>query len=295
MRTIAIIDGISTSIISESQYESLCAILPEGRHDGIKGIQHGVFRVEIDSNDPRLNVVLGALHQAGLKPWKNRFRKKDKTTEYTYFLRRAYSIDELDNSELLRLHPTKNILAFTEAAAGELEVQVACLRDAKSWDFATAMGQRVVVSNRVKQLLEALNLIGIAFRSTVPVRGGYGELGTAYSWSQIGDPWWELTSSIELSRVSPKCDLRDNKGRKVLADFSNGCFLHEPPYVLGELRYRQRDIIALGPFGLARTKERWGSRPGPDDRWLIASHEFYRFCREHKLKCEWIPVHIDDD
>jgi hypothetical protein len=106
--------------------------------------------------------------------------------------------------------------------------------------------------------------------------------------------WWELTSDFELPPLSPAMDLRDNNGNPIArGEVSNGCHRYEGLYIHPELHYRAEDLETMKPCDLAWTAESFGGVPSADARVLIASNRFYRFCVDHALKTEWVPVRID--
>jgi hypothetical protein len=49
----------------------------------------------------------------------------------------------------------------------------------------------------------------------------------------------------------------------------------------------------LGEFGVALTHETFGIKPHDSGRKLIVSHRFYRFIRDNKIKCNFVPVRLD--
>ncbi len=81
-------------------------------------------------------------------------------------------------------------------------------------------------------------------------------------------------------------------GESLLPGSTEFCGFLEGNYVRPELHYLQSDVERFPDFDLACTFERFAW--SPLNRCLIASQRFYRFCVDNDIKCDWIPVRIDE-
>jgi len=106
---------------------------------------------------------------------------------------------------------------------------------------------------------------------------------------------WELTSEFVLPPLNNASLLFNNDGQPFDGDYDKGCFLVEGCYWPGELHYKRSTLQTVGPFDLARTHERFGNKDSVSFPRLIASRNFYDFCKNQKLNLDWWPVRVDPD
>jgi hypothetical protein len=230
-----------------------------------------------------------------------------KGREYSVVIDREYDESDLSPCEYL-------ILSSPGFADADPPLHNGCLRIlmkpsggsafSSHYDFQSVVpwpGTRVV-SDRVRKLLEDSGLKRVVFKPTFVIPAGKRPSSdiSALPWDGFGDPWWELTSELTMPKLSPRAILLNNKGQRIADDFSDGCFLREgidsldalinPP----EPTYRRSDIEALGEFDVAVMFEPMGGHPLASHHPLIVSNRFYRFCRKHKLKVNFVPVRIHD-
>ena len=294
------VSGLSESNAGTSLLAELKRIYPEGR------IRH-YFKSNLVLDDPRTEKILTLLNEAGWKPWSG-FRDRRDHEEFKLSLHREYDASDLADSSYLELkspeylfhndssgNPVYAIEGGMRDRCGQIQLDHRCLRDAVDVAAASIDGNWPVIPNRVRELFQSSGLSGVAFRPTVAIEKNDGII-FKLDWSEIGAPWWELTSDIVLPPVSPSMDLRDEKGQAVkpgdllgLYGRVEGFFAHP------ELHYRAADLKSLKPFDLAHTFEPFSVSKNPADRPLIASNRFYDLCAKHDLRINWIPVRIDPD
>ena len=143
----------------------------------------------------------------------------------------------------------------------------------------------IVVSNKVRQLLESGQLIGLQFGEVV-LKGK--------SVHASAEPFWELQSSLVLPKMANVHQFI-HPGRTepepFQGDYSKIIMLNDPPFNKGEVHYRQKDLAALGAFDIARTFENY-VEPHPA---LVISQRLYQHCLQHKINLSVDPVRIDPD
>jgi hypothetical protein len=210
--------------------------------------------------------------------------------EYWLMLDREYCRSDYEQSELLVPSPhARADLADRdlELADGLLHLEPHNLR--RKWAMADACGWWVVVRKHVRDALQASGLKGLAFR---PAKVN----SETHEWSE--DEFWELASTVTLPPLSPRCTLVHNDGSPFTGDLSRGCQLVEGFYRPAEFHYRRADLPDLASFDCARTHEQFPiARPNETRTFhkLVVSQRFYRFCRQQKFACDWIPVRIDPE
>jgi hypothetical protein len=141
----------------------------------------------------------------------------------------------------------------------------------------------IIVSNKVRKLLETQDFKGLEFGEVV-LKGK--------SIHAAKEPFWELKSSITLPVMANK-DQFIHPGMDApepfQGNFSNIIMLHDPPYRTGEVHYRKTELAPMLPFDVARTFENF-IEPHPA---LIVSQRLYQFCLKHKIPLNVQPVRID--
>lgn len=231
--------------------------------------------------------------------------------EFSLELRRSYDKSDWEPAEFLQ--PRPKLLIDDDSGRSMTGVVLVQPRILKcNLTVAQADWPAIVVSEKLKsQILEG-GMQHIMFRPVGII--GKPEEGYAQSWyrlttsearekaksatiTKFAEGLWELSSDLVLPRLSPQCQLQDEKGNPVRDDFSTGTFLREDFYKPPELHYTRGSIQNAGPFDLALTYEPL-SGWYPTWQWyrhLVASKRFYEFCKARKLKMDWIPVRIDPD
>lgn len=286
---------VPASEVGEEVARKLDAILPP------TGVMY------LPTDDPRVAQALFILERAGCKPWMPADGKyPSPPNEFLVAYERVYEEGDFIGSQFVEVHPD---YLFKDSAprqlgggrtaleAGRLlELGVTHLSNSCDCAFTEAGYYGFVVPDRVRRLLEGGGLGGISFRDTVPLVPG-GLAGRPVPWSEVGEPWWELTSTLVMPPVSPTMDLRDPDTRQRMSpgETANGCYRYDGLYRPVELHYRVQDVQSMSPFDLAHTAESFSGRARPDplQRSLVASKRFYDFCRENSLQIGWVPVRIE--
>lgn len=264
--------------------------------DRLRGIQPidprlTLFDLRLPEDDPRTVNVLRELENAGLRPWLDVFRPREKRQEYSIYRYREY--DDRDHSccNALRLEPQDEVSGVLRNESGLVRLGPRGL-DSRI-DIARTEGSAIVVPDRVRGLLETRSLRGLRFCPTVLYdRRELERQSVRWGSKEFPEPWWELTSELTLPPMSPAVVKTTPKGDPVPRDFQGMLMLREPPFTGVEFHYLKSDLRRFGDFDLAQTFERFGTQP--DDRWLVASKRFYEFCKANKIKCGWVPVRIDE-
>jgi hypothetical protein len=256
-----------------------------------------------DSDD--LKNLLQCLHEAGLSEHDG-FGRCDRTKQYRIVANREYAAEELAQVPLLALdwaNAKPYILDAGRNPLGLLAIEPKYLPRCPQPKIHTTE-TAYVVPDPVRHLIEHAGLQRVAFKPTVLTPRMSD--GPYVSWESAKlEPWWELTSDKWMPPLSISNDLRflgtdepltekDRNGR----NYGRGIYLREGVYRRPESRYRRNDLQQMLPMDLcdlARTYEPFGHWADSDRRYLIASQRFYRFCVEHDLGGEWVPVRIDPD
>lgn len=151
----------------------------------------------------------------------------------------------------------------------------------------------MVLSDRARRLLEPEGLVGMTLRPVYAMarRRTTGER-VAIPWSQIGEPRWELRSSIKLPPLSPNVALTAQDGTPFVGYERQRLELRDPPFTDVILRYRDRDLSQVEPFDVGMTHEHFGKPPCGER--LIVSQRVYQLFQKHNIKARWTPVVIED-
>ncbi|MCW5768312.1 MAG: hypothetical protein KIT19_06485 [Phycisphaeraceae bacterium] len=159
--------------------------------------------------------------------------------------------------------------------------------------LATGVKARIV-STPLRAELEAQGFAGMTFRPTRVVKGELLAELQEVPWDKVGcEPYWELTSSIVLPPLSPRCLLMNEKGERVREEsWSKRAYLMEDQFPAGEFHYRRGDLAGIPPFDVAQTRE---PLVAGSDQNLVLSRRVYDFINTRRLKCMWLPVYVDDD
>ncbi|MBI3919823.1 MAG: hypothetical protein HY318_00290 [Armatimonadetes bacterium] len=274
MKAIAKIGPIAEYLIDPQILEELGEILPEG-------VQGDTFECELPDEDPCHAAIIDCLEQWAFEPepWWEVDDDLGELNLYPYVIQRHYEAADFGNSAYLQPRPTVSFGNKT-SPPGILHLQADSI---PSGEDIGIMRSYIVVSDRLKGLIERAGLKGFVFRETrIHGRERTGLRGE----------YWELTSDLILPAVAPPCTVLDALGEPFAGDYEYGCYLHEGRYQPPELHYLASEVESLGAFDFAITNERFG----PDDHaqhHLVTSQRFYQFCVENALKVDWVPVRVD--
>lgn len=291
MRTITRIPGIFRSDASEEVFDDLARIYPEG-------LQGQTFSFALPADDPRTVQIVERLNRAGLRPWTDTFRERQKGIEYAVQLDREYDAADLAACDFLELRPPPeacNYGAISRGESGDVIIPEQQMPSGKP-DFLFGHTYWYFVPARVKDVLSMGNLKGVKFRPTyyAPL-DMTAEDTDATIRSRHGIPYWELDSDRTLPPLSPSMSLVDARGNASSPGVAGPCRPYDGLYIRPELHYRADDLAKTGQFDLARAHERFNAFGGPGDRPLIASRRFFEFCNERCLRTGWVPVRVDPD
>ncbi len=250
-------------------FDAIVRLKPESYRGG------GSFHLETQPGDETaartVNEIVTLCEQSGLK--KN---SHGTVGAYTHQVHFHYEPSDLQGAPLLHLWTQKRmfkglnsdqrderghvVLPATEA---QPTVKIASIWP-KPW---------IVVSDAVRQMLEAGGLAGLKFDG-VSIEG--------HSIHAAPTPFWELRSSVTLPKMI-------NSFPDTSVNFDHVRYLIHGSY--GEPHYRESEIQPLGSFDIAHTFERLsGGEPG-----LIVSQRFYQLCLKNKILLESRPARIDPD
>jgi hypothetical protein len=258
------------------------------------GFEGAAFVAILASEDPQRKKLESCLQDRGYSPHALGARWND-ASEYLVEIRRIYDAADLGAAAFLQLLSNTPLEPAEPRRQenGMAPVRPSRIRGKNNAIIHQAHGV-ALVSNDIREKLETQSFRGIHFReSTVCIK--LGPPARFQTWDEYRKPpWWELASSIVLPPVSPSMTLVKMGEKPVTRGSAEPCAFREGRFVIPELHYRRSDLCAFPAFDLAFTFERHGSVP-PYERHLIASQRFYRFCIDHNIKCDWIPVRIDDE
>lgn len=284
--------GLPEMHLGKELFEALCAIVPEGRviNKGPMGFVSQSFRVKVRLDDVRYTKVIKVLEEHGWTPRVDGWRPRGPKQYWLRYLRQ-YSRRDIAEAELLLLHPRAYCEGLYRTEDGLIKLDADKLR--RRAHIAHATPEWIVVSDRARRLIEEAGMRHVVFRPTVAVSYRHVK-EKVIQWERLGGPWWELSSSYVLPRLSPTVELRDRFGNPHDGDDAKGYYIHEGLFLRPELHYRRADIPATLAFDVACTHECFGM-PTPDDRLKVCSPRFAAFCLSHKLTTGWVPVRIDPD
>lgn len=248
------------------------------------------WELYLPEDHPSISRAIAIMHNAGLKEWHFCGMSKSWHEGKEFSLRRVRKYDPEDLASAPFLEITADYLnehIWTSFETGLIEIQRITAVKGKDREILSPFGgngQGLIVSDAVRRDIErGLSAPEIEF---LPV--------DFKAKTKTPDPpvWWELTSRVTLPPVAPGLVLLDNKDRPVPRGHKGFTQIWEPPFAPRELHYIRSELEAVGGFTLARTYEKTGHRE--NDRCLIASQRFYRFCLENDIRCGWVPVRIDE-
>ena len=261
-------------------YRFACALAPSSvRVDDIK--------IEALRGEPLKRVRIAFLIAVCRSLWLKRSKFGEPGT-YGYVVDREYERADLRTCELLC------VLGFEERDwqyeekrddDGYLVLQAHSV--SRLLDFGQVK-HRVVVSERACRLIENEGFERPVFKE-VRIEGGHLE--------RLIPPCWELRASAVLPKVANTKRLMcygmgpTGKVEPFKGDYSRIVFIDDPPFALGEIHYRRRDLQTLGRFDIAQTFEHlWVPQ-----RSLVISRRFYEFLASRGEPILVRPVRIDDN
>lgn len=279
--------------IGKDRYSRIVSDCPEADNGGT------IWLCESES-DQLVQRLVGALGRCGLRPWIDKSRDINTTTEYSFRRWREYEHSDLVSCKYLHLWPRTRIDADRpDNITLRLLRHDRTGRDGGGLSLAKGIACAYypsVVSSPVRKMLEAEGFVGLEFRPTKlkankPVKSPSDQVEV--DWGTHGEPWWELSSSV---RLPPVCEplykvTFGNVHTPVPRDYDKGVFIKEPGFSDIELHYRQSELAAVEPFDLALTFEREASE---FYRRVVVSKRFYEVCERHKLDIEWRPVRVHE-
>lgn len=195
---------------------------------------------------------------------------------YSYLLMPLYETVDLEAALLLQLQIQKKMFkGLNSDQRDERGYVVMKATEAKPTVKIASIWPKpwIVVSDAVRQMLEAGGLVGLKFDG-VSIEG--------HSIHAAPAPFWELRSSVTLPKMI-------NSLPDTSVNFDHVRYLIHGSY--GEPHYRESEIQLLGSFDIAHTFERLsGGEPG-----LVVSQRFYKYCLKNKIPLEVRPARIDPD
>ncbi len=231
--------------------------------------------------------AISILTGLGLRPW-DRQGPRIEGKEFWHVIRREYDETDFENTMLLEIRADDlNEHLWRSDQSGRIEIKrIAAIRSKDRHVLKTfGDGGGFIVSDEVRREFECKLAASEIEYIPVDVK--------SKSATPILPVWWELSTRVTLPPVSDVLRLRDNWDRPVARGHIGFTRIDEPPFAPRELHYIRSELEAVGDFTLARSFEQTGH--AENDRHLIASQRFYRFCIDHNIKCDWIPVRIDED
>ncbi|MCA9305628.1 MAG: hypothetical protein KDA16_03805 [Phycisphaerales bacterium] len=293
------IPTLQSDCVTDELIDSLATILPEGVRNGRDASGKATRSFCMDSiiqDDPRVNAILDTLRKHGMRP-RSLDTPDRPRNEFWIVIRRKYSRSDLLQSEFLKFNGLKyaSELGWRTKPEGLVILPVRSLQriiDSRSDTLYTDRPGWTVVSDRVKDLVEQSDLRHISFRPTVLVSGRGRPEDPMVSWSEVGAPWWEITSDYTMPPLSPTVEIVAQDGSPFVSYETQNLELREGSYEVPELHYRRSEIAEADWFDLALSHEHIGKPP--HQQMKIASQRFYQFCSSHHIKASWMPVRIDD-
>lgn len=256
-------------------------IYPDGRDNP------RIYSVKVAEADPRGQQLLDYLASRGFTVWDTRQTRR--ADEFALYFERAYDQADFEAARLMEVSPEPYVDDAERTPEGLLRLSVAEMPP-EGVDFALVQAPCIVVSSRIRKLMEREAMAHLVFRPTEIA-------GTDEERKRHAGGYWELTSDLLLPPMMPPCTLVD------AVDFSVVGPDHEWPYLMregehvpevlftpAEAHYSAAAIERLGPFDLALTLENFGDEYS---RWIMASPRFYRFCVAQRLEAKWTPARID--
>jgi len=256
-----------------------------------QGLDEDRFECRLPWEDERVTLLLERLTAHGLKPSGLR---PSSPGDYHLAIERTYSRSDFESAAYLTFSSKTLLLNAIRDLDGVLRVKSDKIKS--GMDMASTTRPWIVVSDRVKGLIEREGLIRASFREIRLDAPGSGSVRRGRH------DFWELTSDLILPPMAPPCKfIHARTGEEVAGDSDESFVFREGLGIPGffflppEPHYAEADLRSIGPFDLALTFERisggyLGGLP-------ICSQRFHQFCVANRLsqKMYWTPVRLNAD
>lgn len=299
MQTIVHISA-SPSRLPENVFHALLNTYPEGavktRSWTSGEIYVGSWSCKLSLNDSRAIDIIAFLKSEGYFV-DNHAGWVIKKPGIRIWLSRKYGMNDYGACEFLALNGRHRVLGlgWRTTPDSTIVLPVHRIRKLVTTGAETLWTDRpgwMVVSDRVKRIVDGLNMRHVVFRPTILVRGEGRPDDPTVPWSEVGDPWWEISSDYALPPLSSSVQITAQDGTPFESYETQNLELREGLYDIPEPHYRRSDINSAEPFDLALSHEHIGKPPLQQMR--IASQRLYLVFRKHKIRAAWTPVRIDD-
>ena len=268
---------VNEATLPKSAFAEICAIAPEG-------CKPYVFDLQIDSDFPDGGEIVKKIIQICRSNGLGR-RRSYGPNSYGHAADRWYG-DEVSNSAYLIVCRQRQMQSPAEPERDEEgRLQLIASNAKPSLKLFSVFSNWIVVSNKVSQLLESGQFIGLQF-GKVELKGK--------SVHASPEPFWELQSSLVLPKMANVHQFIHpgrTEAETFQGDYSKIIMLNDPPFNKGEVHYRRSELAALGAFDIAKTFENY-MEPHPA---LVVSQRFYQYCLKNKIKLDVDLVRIDSD
>jgi hypothetical protein len=251
-----------------------------------RGNPGGLLCVRAEPNDPRLSAAFEILSKHGYHPCKRRIATpKAKEYEFEIRMHRKYSGEEISAAPLLTLKPTGDDIMASWCGGNDDQGWIAeggrfHKKKLELGHFDSFEG--LLLGPRLRKLLNDSDLMGLEF---IPVRYDHPEKGCR--------ELWQFGRKIEM----PKCYLprQDNDGSDFVEGISHAAYWDDAGYFPPELRFVREEVEALGPFDMARTKEKAGNNREYSRSEVIVSQRFREVLEKAKItSIDYVPVRLID-
>ncbi len=278
--------------VGDKVFQCLCKLAPKRIPSSCN------FDARLRDDSPECAAVLHILEQAGLRP-RGKFEKPG-PGQYSCYPNYDYEPEDFERADLFTMTPIaylQHIYGRTPEGAMRIHRRSTTGRG----DLLAGANYGSLVSGSLKEELESQGFVGLAFRPTVVVQGDLVANMVEIPWSKARrSPLWELSSTVVLPRLSPRCKLVNDRGEPIKDnDWSKGVFLPEDEFPSGQLHYRRCDIERLPAFDVAYSYEPFGytRQPHlfPHRHRLVMSRRVYDFFCSKPYRIGWRPVYYDDE
>lgn len=253
---------------------------------GSKDNEYFLCKVAAKEGSSELNRVRSVLIDAGIRESaRTVIPKKDREGQFAFKYIRNFNRNDLDQAEYLRLNVMghQRIADWRETAA-EGYVLKANKRLENNLDFGW-LDIIIVpyVSENGRKRMEKEGFLGVRFEPAVfdePKRAS----------KQL----FELTSVLTM----PPCllPIQNDDGDLVAEDWKLGARIWDDAgYVQPILKYRRKEVEAMGAFDIAKTRETTGNLPQHYRHQYIVSQRFRQHLEAMKVRSvDFVPVELVD-
>jgi hypothetical protein len=255
----------------------LRTVLPEGDQPASRR-----FYCQLEEDDPRMDQILTILQQFGFQRSRDLFiTDKDDF----YFARgRHYDADDFASFSLLQPMGNPDLEDYIwPDEDGTLLIKKRFFKRKRLLD--TGNIHSLLVSADIRTLLEEAGFRGMKFKPVAPQ-----EQGAVVALENL----WELTTDRRMPPLSDYCTFFDQQAKPVRGSAETANQYLEDFYPQSELHYRA-STVRDWPWDFTLTHELFWYGEKRHRRRLVVSKRFYDFCRDNKLKMDWLPVQIDPD